>query len=203
MSPEERLEFCANLASVELDHTRDKRYMLPYFEVLLQMANSQIWRRHLLLDQWRTLEFLSTRFGYIPLLRQCIHNEALVPSLSELRHSNAITKLWLQVVWRQSFENLPQNVVTQIRNATYILFCREGKETMKEFEELINLHHHTLKFLLAADDHRAEREMDTRRRESMFQELCHDVELYLHDSEEHPSRLVASPARMDSILSDE
>jgi len=165
----QRSEFCSDLASVGNVIPSDSLFVSYYSEILFQMANSYIWRPYLLLDQWRSLEFLSTRCTYLEPLDRCLLNEALIPSLSQM--GDEIVKSWLKVVWRQSFETLPPNLLAQIRAATLGVFSREGEAAVEEFKALIDFDQNELGTLM--DSARLE---SVRRRQSIFQELYEEAQ---------------------------
>ena len=182
MSLPQRSDFCFDLASVGNDLRMDPRFVSCYLEILLRMANSNIWRPHLLSEQWQSLEHLSTKYTDSESLYRCLLNETLIPSLSEM--GGGIMKSWLKVVWQQAFETLPPNLISQIRVATLELFLQDGETVMEEFKALIDLDQQRLGTLryVASDALAA---ASIRQRGSIFQELCDEAQ-HIFDGEDAP-----------------
>lgn len=129
MEPRERAEFCSDFPVLGVD-------MLENPRVIFRMANSDVWRPHLSLAHWRALERLHSRCPEL-LLDQCLGNRTLIPSLWALEDGPTITKLWLRVVWRNSFEQLGVEIVDNIRWATLEILLRDGDTALDGFLALI------------------------------------------------------------------
>lgn len=138
MDAAQRSAICCNIAAIanqlEEGETAINRCCLT---ILLRMAHSLTWRPYLVLDHWKALQRLSSRYADLSgTMQQCLNDADLLKYLRGDEYEEALT-LWMKVVWTR-FELLSPEVLEQVVETTLDLFHREGMPLVEEFQALID-----------------------------------------------------------------
>ena len=116
MEPDQMRSLCVNWASAvdDIKHTHDVQKAI--LTVFLEMINSPHWRRHVVTEKWKLLEYLSSVPDDFPPLMRCINNLELMEEVKHAGKPIAMT-LWPMILWLRYKELIPE-VQEQLETAT-------------------------------------------------------------------------------------
>jgi hypothetical protein len=107
MGTDQMRRFCADWVSVVdgVEHTRDAHQAI--LATLFYMINSPHWRPHIVTDNWKLLEYLTSVPDDSQPLRRCLDNPALTAAISEVEDPAAVF-LWSKILWLKYAELVPE-----------------------------------------------------------------------------------------------
>ena len=116
MEPDQMRSLCVDWASAVdgIEHTFDVQKAT--LAVLFGMINSPHWRPHVVMEQWKLLEYFTSVPDDSQPLRRCIDNPELMGAIKTVENPAAMV-LWLAILWLKYKELTPQ-VREQLEAAT-------------------------------------------------------------------------------------
>jgi len=100
MELDQMMNLCINWASTvdSIEHTIDVQKAT--LAVLFDMINSPYWRRFILIDSWKLLEYFTSVPGHSQSLKRCLDNPDLIHALRAMGNLD-IMALWLEILcWK-------------------------------------------------------------------------------------------------------
>ena len=116
MEPDQMDIFCVDWASAvhDIEHTRDVQQAV--LTALFDMINSSHWRPHIVPNEWKLLEYVTSVPDDFEPLRRCLDNPKLTSAISEMGNPAAMVH-WLWILWLK-YDGLIPEVREQLVTVT-------------------------------------------------------------------------------------